>query len=278
LPWCGGRAVARNPQGDGNRPRISGSRPEMRIALHHTSEVALRAGRVLLAERDLITLGVIDKDTPSSDRRVERAGDLAAYDAVLTDADDETLVDVVERAAAAGVSCVVWADADDLAGHDAFAETTLLLGSNVARGLAPCLAAHEAALLPEETDRMIAWTEPGRPLRRGEAISFPEPVGTHWAERRDDRGPGDHFAAPIEGDWAGALAKVTADSGVGTVTNVVGIADLGVHIEALALAAGAILVARSEFPHGVHRATAAAEPYLLAALRAGLDVAVHRSV
>lgn len=249
----------------------------MRIALHHTSEVALRAGRVLLAEPDLIGLGVVDKDTPSSDRRVVRAAELAEYDTVLTDAEDESLVDIVERADAAGISCVVWADGDDLGGRSGFSESSLMLGSNVARGLAPCLAAHEAALLPAVTHRMIAWTEPGRPLRRGEAVSFPEPVGAHWAEKREDRGPGEHFAAPIEGEWAAALARVTGPSRSGTATHVVGVADLAVHIEALALAAGAIIVARSEFPPGVHRPPAAAEPYLLAALRAGLDVAVHRS-
>lgn len=248
----------------------------MRIALHHTSEVGLRAGRVMLGERDLAVLGVVDSDTPSSDRRVERVASLASYDTVTTDAEGEALLDIVERAATAGVSCVVWADADDLWDHAAFTETTLLLGANVARALAPSLAAHEAALLPRTTRRMIGWTEPGRPLTRGEAITFPGPVGALWAESRADRGPGDHFAAPVEGEWAGAVARVTGASNGREATHVVGVADLAVHIEALSLAAAAITVTRGEYPHGVHHAADAAEPFLLAALRAGLDVAVHR--
>ncbi len=44
----------------------------MRIALHHTSEVALRAGRVLLAERDLVFTADIPPQL-DRDRRLANA-------------------------------------------------------------------------------------------------------------------------------------------------------------------------------------------------------------
>ena len=249
----------------------------MRIALHQTNEVGLRAGRILLGERNLAGLGVLERDTPSSDRRVHRAVDLSTYDALVTDATGEALAGIVERARAAEISCVIWADGDDLDDRRGFAAATLVLGANLARGLAPCLAAHEAALLPAPTECVIAWTEPGRPLRRGEAVTFPKPVGPLWAERRNGREPGTYFAAPVEGDWAGALARVTGAVCGRSVTHLVGVADLATHLEALSLAAGALTAASGEYAPGVHQPADAAEPFLLAALRAGLDVAVYRT-
>ena len=80
----------------------------------------------------------------------------------------------------------------------------------MAAGLAPSLAAHEIALGGVVMDTVIAWTEPGTPLRRGEAISFPDPVGPRWATRRPSGQGTTAYAAPVEGEWAAALVRVTS--------------------------------------------------------------------
>jgi len=192
----------------------------------------------------------------------------------VTDAADPE--PLVLRAAEAGISCVTWQETTR-ADHDAeynLRATTLLAGANLATGIAPCLAAHETARGGTVMDETVAWTEPGKPLRRGEAIPFPEPVGSLWARPREAT-KWRAYAAPVQGEWAGAMARVTSATDDGVITRIVGIADLAPHLEALALAAGVIAVAQAAYPPGLQRADAAAEPFLAAALNAGLDVASY---
>jgi hypothetical protein len=69
---------------------------------------------------------------------------------------------------------------------------------------------------------------------------------------------------------------VTGRSGGRTVERIVGIADQRDHLDAIALAAGAIAVAAGSFSAGVHAPADAATEYLAAALGVGLGVAVHQ--
>lgn len=248
----------------------------MRVAVEQVGdEVALRAARILLGERNLTSLGLIGKVPMGADRRVNTAIDLSKYDAVMTDATDAA--ELVETALGAGVDCVLWVDGDDIEKEygDAFlaAGLSLLTGANVASGLAPSLASHETARGGEIMDVTVAWTEPGTPLRRGEAIPFPDPVGPKWASRRPtDEGFG-AYAAPVSGQWAAALSRVTTAGDDGVVTRIVGVADLATHLEALALAAGVMAV--DLYAPGPHRPAYAAEIYLAKALDAGLGVATY---
>ena len=248
----------------------------MKVAVEQTgAEVALRAARIILAERDLTSLGLIGGEPKGKDKRVHQATDLSDYDVVMTDAPDPA--ELVETALDARVSCVVWTDGSALDAEygDRFAAVgaTLLTGANLASGLAPSLAAHETARGGEVMEVSIAWTEPGTPLRRGEAIPFPDPVGARWADERDTAGGYKAFAAPISGDWAGALARVTSAGNEGVVTRVVGVADHAAHLEALSLAAGVLAI--DLYAAGAHRPADAAEIYLAKALDAGLGVASY---
>jgi hypothetical protein len=119
----------------------------------------------------------------------------------------------------------------------------------------------------------VAWTEPGRRLRRGVPVAFPDPIGALWGYEVASAGLSRAVTAPTGGIWSGAATKVTASTGDGLVVRVVGVADLAVHLEALALAAGALTV--DSFAYGAARPDDRAEDYLEAALGAGLDVAAH---
>lgn len=249
----------------------------MRIAVEQAgTEVARRASRILLAERELSMLGLIGGRPSGDDDRIHTVSDLSEYDVVMTDAPDAA--ELVETALDAGVNCVVWADGDELAATygEQFEDAgiTLLTGANVASGLAPCLAAHETALGGEVMEVSIAWTEPGNPLRRGEPIPFPDPVGPRWAASRPSPTSYKSFAAPVAGEWAAALARVTSAAPHGVVTRVVGVADLAAHLEALALAAGVLAI--DLYASGAHRPVDAAEIYLAKTLDAGLDVASYQ--
>lgn len=242
----------------------------MRIAIDTSTEVGKRAARILLAERDVEEMAVIDGPSGSStDSRVTPAGtDLTGYDVVATA--DPAPESLVAKAREAGIAIAVWIDEpEDEAPVD---ESTVLWGANLASGIATCLVAHEAAVVTDHEELSVAWTEPGSPLRRGVPIPFPRPVGPTWATVRSESEGLTELAAPVEGEWAGALARVTGPSG----TNIVGVADLAVHLEALSLAAGVACLGRGAFNGGRHRPEDSPERYLLTAMEMGLDVASYR--
>ncbi|MCP3998665.1 MAG: hypothetical protein GY722_26885 [bacterium] len=247
----------------------------MRLALHQSGEIGTRAGRILLAEPSLTSLGLIDKHPTEPESRLEHVEVLATYDALLTDATDPD--DHIEMALNAGVSCVVWVDAEQAHAeyHDSFEEAglQLLTGCNLATGIAPSLTAHEVAITDAVLEVTTAWTEPGTPRRRGEAVPFPEPVGSRWGEARQTDYADRAYVANVSGDWAAAMARITAASESGVITRIVGVSDLAVHLEALAFATGAALV--SSYPAGSSRPADLADEYLAQALDAGLDVAAH---
>lgn len=248
----------------------------MRIAIHQTGEVATRAGRILLAEPSLTALGLLERYPTEPDSKLEHVEVLATYDALASD-DSPSPEAQIEAALSAGISCVVWADAGGAvdAYGDAFAAagSRLLVGCNLGSGIAPSLTAHEIARTETVLDVTTAWTEPGTPRRRGEPVPFPEPVGPRWAEPRHSDFADRAYVAKIGGEWAAAMARVTGATERGVVTRIVGVADLAVHLEALALATGAMVLPL--YPAGAHRAADQAEIYLAKALDAGLDVAAH---
>lgn len=229
----------------------------------------------MLAERDLDMLGLLDRDPRDGDDRVERVDGLDGYDVLVVD-DLDGVDELAERSLETGTSLCVWNDFDpgDLDGAFIERMSTILVGANLATGLTPCLAAHEVARGGHVMDVSIAWTEPGAPLRRGTAVPFPDPVGARWAKPRDSAGAS-VLVAPVSGEWAGGMARVTSATGTGVVTRIVGVADLAPHLEALSLAAGAIALARGAFPLGMAEPKDAAEAYLATALAAGLDVASY---
>jgi hypothetical protein len=247
----------------------------MRLALHQSGEVANRAGRILLSERSLTGLGLIDKHPTEPDDRLEYVEVLATYDALMTDTPSPD--EQIEAALTAGISCVVWDDAEDAATKygDAFAAAglSLLTGCNLGSGLAPSLTAHEVAGAGTILEVTTAWTEPGTPRRRGEPIPFPDPVGSRWAEPRQTAYTDRAYVARTTGEWAAAMARVTGATDAGVVTRIVGVADLAVHLEAIALATGAMVI--GEYAPGANRPADEAEAYLSRALNAGLDVAAH---
>lgn len=234
----------------------------MKVGLEATSEIGTRAGRVILAERTLEMLGVIDGSRRSNDPRVVVAPDLDDLDVVFTDSEEPT--SLIERARAEGVACVTWVDHQPNTARG----PTLVTGANLANGLAPALVSHEAAANSPAAQVTVAWTEPGKPLRRGEPVTFPDPVGTRWGRVRDVRGTTRRIAAPVPDEWAGAVAVVRN----GSTTHIVGVADLAPHLEAIALAAAVIAAAEGAYQPGLQE-PAAVDAYLLSALRCGLDVA-----
>lgn len=247
----------------------------MRLALHATGEVATRAGRILLAERGVTALGLVNQSPAERDSRLERVEVLATYDALITDAAAPEAD--IEMALTAGVSCAVWVDADEArdrqGGDFADAGLKLLTGCNLASGIAPSLLAHEIAAIDTVLETMTAWTEPGSPRRRGRAIPFPEPIGSRWATEERTSHADRAYVARVGGEWAAAMAQVTGASASGVVTRVVGVADLAVHLEALSLAVGGMLV--MDYSPGGHRPADLADKYLARLLDAGLDVASH---
>ena len=236
----------------------------MRIALDHTSEIGVRTGRLLLGEEGLDLLGVLRRDVKDRDPRIRRTNDLAGFDAVVTD-DPESVI--LDEAVAAGVPCVLLADSFDRQAHTG--EVPVLIGSNLVAGIGRSLATREDDIAGPNAQVLFAWTEPGKPVRHGEALTFPDPVGSRWGIRRGMTNRRLDVAAPVPDEWAGIIVRSTTDR----ETRTLGVADLALHLEAIALAAGAVIAASGIVPSGVHRPEEVADQFLLSALRIGLDIA-----
>jgi hypothetical protein len=241
----------------------------MRIALHAVGETGTRAGLILLAERSLTALGIYGGGSLASDRRALRISALAGFDLLVTDDPDPGPLAAI--AVEDGLSCVTTgAVAAAVAERFATQGRTLLTGTDL-RGLAATLAAHEAAGMEGPVRTNVAWTIPGKSLRRGLAVGFPDPVGARWGRSV----PGG-VEVPVGGSWAAASVTVTGRFAGKTVERLVGVADQRDHLEGLALAAGAIAVATGGFAPGGHTPADAPTAYLGAALGVGLGVAVHQ--
>ena len=254
----------------------------MRIALHVVGEVGRRAGRILLAERALTALGLYGQEGgPTEERRTMAIKDLVGFDLLVTDAIEDASA-FATRAADEGIPCVLSVEKVSREVADRFAalDLTLLVGSNLA-GLADSLARHEQALTDSDRSITLAWTEPGKARRRGDAVPFPDPVGARWGRRLRRSGraadalPTSRIVVPLSGPWAGAMAKVEGGVGGMAVTRVVGVADHREHLEAIALAAGAVSMIGGAFGPGRQSPGDAADAYLSTALALGMDVATY---
>ena len=234
----------------------------MKIALQPTTEVGIKAGRLLLGERDLETIGVLDSPVADRDPRVRSIDTVEGFDVIVT---DDPEVAVLDQAIAASVPLVARVDAEDLDLGDV--DIPVMTGANLATGVAQALAAREEPAQP--TSLVVAWTEPGKALRSGEPITFPDPVGARWGRVRRRSGTTTHVVVPIADEWAGAVVRITNNQ----TTRILGIADLAIHLESLALVAGAVTMGSGTHPAGRVVPSDDADDFLFAALRAGLDIA-----
>lgn len=240
----------------------------MKIALDHTSEIGVRAGRLLLGEPDLYKLGVVRRDVKDRDPRLVRVDRITDFDAVVTDDPEST---ILAEAVAAEIPCVLWAD--EPAPEIEYGRAPVLTGANLVTGIGRSLAGREGQVAGPSAQVLLAWTEPGKPLRSGDPVTFPDPVGARWGVRRRMTNRRLEVAAPVPNEWAGIVVRTTTDAAVSTL----GIADLATHLEAIALAAGAVAAASGLVPSGGHQPEEFAGDYLLAALRIGLDIASFTS-
>jgi len=251
----------------------------VRIALHPTTDTGHRAGRLLLAEAGLEALGIYGHRGPATeDRRSTAITDLAGFTVLVSD-DTVAPLDLAAIAIEDRLSCVLAADVSPgpgLSNRFSHARLTLLVAASPA-GLAGALRHHEALASAAGREVLLAWTVPGKALRRGEAIPFPGPLGARWGRRLPSR-PGQDpslvlVEVPVEGPWGGALAQVAGRAGPHPTQSLVAVADDRRHLEAIALVAGALLVARGGTGPGVSRPEDAAAAYLEQASRVGLEVA-----
>ena len=251
----------------------------MRLALHPTGEIGHRAGRILLAEAGLEALGIYGhRGTGTEERRATAITSLAGYTVLASD-DAVAPLDLARLALDDGLSCVLAADTDPppgLAARFAARGLTLLSAASLP-GLAEALAHRAAGGGSAPGTLLLAWTRPGKPGPRQAAVPFPDPVGARWGTRLPPRA-GDaatttRVAVPLEGPWAGALARTTSGTRRKRVERLVAVADDRRHLEAIALAAGALLLARGEAPPGACRPGAVAADYLGICLGVGLEVA-----
>ncbi len=246
----------------------------MRIALNAIGDIGTRTGRILAAEPDLAALGLYgDHAGIAQDRRTIQISSLEGFDVLVTD-DHASSSALAGLAVEDGLSCAVTGAISPTVAEQYTRSNRVVLTNCSLAGLAETLAVHEAAGTDLPLDTVIAWTEHGKPLRRGAPVAFPDPVGARWGRRVDPGADTTRIAVPIEGDWAGATATVVGKVGDATETRIIGIADAGDHLEAIALAAGAVAAAKTDLS-GPIQPRDVADLYLRTALAMGLGVATY---
>lgn len=238
----------------------------MRIALDGTDEIAARTARVLFAERSVSHIGFMQPGLVFLGKRTARADDLETYD-VIVSTGETPATDLIAQASVRGVPLVLWSDEPNL--HRGTSTVPVVTSANLGSTLAPALLHHPSAALTTSDAVTIAWTEPGKPHRSGEAITFPDPVGSVWARERE---PG-YFVARTSDVWSGAVVALRGPGG----ERIVGVSDLGAHLEALTLSAVAVLTAERAYPEMICDASVCGERVLSKTMEMELDVAVWRS-
>ena len=242
----------------------------MRIALDSGTEIGQRSARILLGDPKCTSLIMLNKDWLPDDPRVVRgtgtSSDVIGVDAVISDG-TSALTSLIAKASVAGVPLVAWPDAPD--SDLGPASIPVVVGANVGSALLDALLTHPASSPAAGDSVTVGWTEPGKPQRKGTPIAFPEPVGMVWSDERQDG----RFVAYRDDEWAGATTIVEGPSD----RRIVGVADLGAHLEALTLVAVSIAASKDSFPTGIQRAGHASAVILEEARALELDVAVWRS-
>jgi hypothetical protein len=238
----------------------------VRILLDATGEVGRRTGRILLSEPATEYIGLWRDSGATSRKRSGPVDDATGFDVVVTDREQQ-IGDLVARASVEGIPFVSWADSDEVPrGRTA---APVVTGANVGSALPVSLLAHPAASPREGEEVTLGWTEPGRPLRRGHALAFPEPVGMAWTKQRS---PG-RMVAYRDDEWGGATTLIES----GDASRVVGVADLSAHLEALVLAATVLVAAAGDYPSSVSTAGDRPDALLDRLTHLELDIAVWRS-
>ncbi len=220
-----------------------------------------------MAEGDLDFLGLWDAAGAPRQRRSGPVDDVAGFDVVVTDR-TEHLHDLLAHAAVAGTPVVMWID--DAGIPPGRSTIPLIVGANVGSALGDALSHHPMARPSTDEVMTIAWTEPGRPRRRGVAAAFPDPVGMVWSK---ERGPG-RLAARTDGEWAAASVVIEGDG----ERRIVGVSDHAAHLEGLVLAATAWIAGEGAYPStGAQPAANAGAELLDRLMNMELDVAAWRS-
>lgn len=238
----------------------------MKFALDSGSEVGHRTARILLGDRDCSRLVMLNRGWRPDDHRVVQDKDVSGVDVVISDG-TTPLSSLIGRASVAGIPLVAWPDASEAVLGPA--AIPVIVGANVGSALVDALLMHPASRPTADDSVRVAWTEPGRPNRGGTPISFPEPVGMMHTEERT-RG---RFVSYRDDEWAGATTIVEGPSG----RRIVGVADVGPHLEALTLVAVSMAAASDSFGSGIQSAEGASSAILDEARKLELDIAVWRS-
>jgi len=237
----------------------------VKVAVDTGTEVGNRAVRVLLGERSIDYIGVLAGGVP--DRKRSGAVDtLEEYDVLMSDGASD-VHGLLGKAAVAGIPLVLWLDLED---HlDSPGLVPVIHGANVASALTAALATHPAAASHHGDVVRIGWTEPGKPLKRGEPMPFPDPIGNTWTKKRGTR----RFVGFRDDEWGGAVVDVEGSSG----RRIVGIADHAGYIEAITLASVTLLAGEGVYESRSQAASSNPEQLLNKLGDLELEVAVWRS-
>ena len=180
-------------------------------------------------------------------------GSVAGWDVLAVEAVTGPSHPLVQEACALGLPVVVAADLPTrFAAHP---DATIIGGAGTGAGLAAALALSMLPRSAEPFRARLAWTVPGRPLRAGRAVAFPEPVGSLWAGWGENPLPWPDVAccpAPTDSAWKAVRIDLEFLDAEGGGSLVHGVSDEASFLDAVCFGAAILAAARGAYPPGVN--------------------------
>ena len=240
------------------------------IALHVAGPPGIRVRKALLAEPD-IELRLLHEEPG-----LRGAGStplVSGSDALVVDAVSDASRSLVDEAVSMGIPVVV---GDELPARYPVSGGTFVTRARSGAGLAAALALSMVDPSAPPFETRLAWTVPGRPLGAGLPVTFPEPVGPHWAGRDDCPLPWPSvtcLAAPVHSPWMGVTVRMTTRSDGAEQVRTLGIADEAAFLKGLCMASAALAAAQGAYPPGVSTPGDPGGVFMSLARAAGLELA-----
>lgn len=240
-----------------------------RIALGVEADLRSRLVRVLQAWPD-ITIGVLKN--PSDAEEEAPTESVLGWDVLAVDHLAEVYLPRIHEAAENGIPVVVGAH---LPARFSAPNSPFVCNASTGGGLAAALARYVSPGDDPYLETRLAWTVAGRPLRAGQAVTFPEPVGPLWAGRHPTDGTkATCYVAPTDSGWGAVRVDLMVGDGNGGRRMVLGISDHHDYLKAAGFGAAIMAAAKGTYSAGLSRGPGDSKGvFMEIAQEAGLRVA-----
>ena len=217
-----------------------------------------------------MTVGILNTHSDTGEEASTES--VVGWNVLAVDNLAEAYLPRILEAAENGIPVVVGAD---LPVRFSAPDSPFVCNASNGAGLAAALARYMSPEDAPHLETRLAWTVAGRPLRAGQAVTFPEPVGPLWAGRHPADGTkATCYVAPTDSGWAAVRVGLNVADSNGGRRMVLGISDHHDYLSAASFGAAILAAAKGAYPAGLSRGPGDSKGiFIEIAQEAGLRVA-----